>query len=130
MASIPLPDSDKTKLQLLKMKHHVVLYIDFKSPYSYLSLEPTFRLAETHDVNFEFRPFILNIPEVYGDLGSRDEQQWRKVRYLYKDVRHFANDRGLVIYGPEKIIDSRLAAICILFSQLKKQIQTLCDISI
>ena len=122
MASIPLPDSDKTKLQLLKMRHHVVLYIDFKSPYSYLSLEPTFRLAETHDVNFEFRPFILNIPEVYGDLGSRDKQQWRKVRYLYKDVRHFANDRGLVIYGPEKIFDSRLATIGMLFSQLKKQI--------
>ncbi|PPR37776.1 MAG: hypothetical protein CFH35_01289 [Alphaproteobacteria bacterium MarineAlpha9_Bin5] len=73
------------------MTSTITLYIDFKCPYSYLSLEPEFQLAETHDIDLQTRPFVSDIPGPYGDLKSRDELQSRKVRYLYQDVRRFAN---------------------------------------
>ena len=36
---------------------------------------------------------------------------WNKVKYLYLDCRRFANERGLIIRGPERLFDSRLSLI-------------------
>jgi len=52
-----------------------------------------------------------------GDLEQRPDRDWFKVRYLYADVRRFANERGLTIRGPQKIFDSRLALISGLYAE-------------
>src|SRR5260370_37475637 len=88
----------------------IKLYYDFKSPFTYLAMEPAYKLEETHCVRLRFIPLELAIREAYGgDLEQRAHRDWDKVRYLYMDMRRFANERGLIIRGPQKIFDSRLA---------------------
>ena len=85
-------------------------YYDFKSPFSYLALAPTLALEETHRVRIRFMAYPVDLKSAYGgELEQRTELHWAKVRYLYADARRFANDRGLVIRGPQKLFDSRLA---------------------
>lgn len=88
----------------------IKLYYDFKSPFTYLAMEPAYRLEETHRVRLRFIPHELAIQDSYGgELDQRRERDWNKVRYLYADVRRFANERGMIIRGPQKIFDSRIA---------------------
>jgi 2-hydroxychromene-2-carboxylate isomerase len=55
-------------------------------------------------------PYTVDLKSAYGgELEQRTELHWAKVRYLYADARRFANDRGLIIRGPKKLFDSRLA---------------------
>ncbi len=95
----------------------IKLYYDFKSPFTYLAMEPAYRLAETHRVRLRFIPLELAIREAYGgELEQRTQRDWDKVRYLYVDMRRFANERGMIIRGPQKIFDSRLALMGGLFA--------------
>ncbi|MGO9602320.1 MAG: 2-hydroxychromene-2-carboxylate isomerase [Candidatus Binataceae bacterium] len=88
----------------------VKLYYDYKSPFTYLAMDPAYRLEETHRVRLRYLPGELNVRGAFGgELDQRDERNWRKVRYLYLDARRYANARGLIIRGPQKIFDSRLS---------------------
>jgi 2-hydroxychromene-2-carboxylate isomerase len=51
-----------------------------------------------------------------GELEERPERDWRKVRYLYLDARRYANSRGMIIRGPQKIFDSKLSLMSGLFA--------------
>ena len=95
----------------------VIAYTDYKSPYAYLAKDPTYELADELGVTVDWRPFILDIPSAFGSLDVRTEAQWRKVKYLYQDVRRFANKRGLRVLGPKKVFDSTIAAIGMLYAQ-------------
>lgn len=95
----------------------IKLYYDFKSPFTYLAMEPAYRLEETHRVRLRFIPHELAIREAYGgELEQRAQRDWDKVRYLYMDMRRFANERGMIVRGPQKIFDSRLALISGLYA--------------
>jgi 2-hydroxychromene-2-carboxylate isomerase len=95
----------------------IKLYYDFKSPFTYLAMEPAYKLEETHRLRLRFIPLELAIREAYGgELEQRAQRDWDKVRYLYMDMRRFANERGLIIRGPQKIFDSRLALMGGLFA--------------
>jgi 2-hydroxychromene-2-carboxylate isomerase len=95
----------------------IKLYYDFKSPFTYLAMEPAYKLEETHRVRLRFIPLELAIREAYGgELEQRAQRDWDKVRYLYMDMRRFANERGMIIRGPQKIFDSRLALMSGLFA--------------
>jgi 2-hydroxychromene-2-carboxylate isomerase len=95
----------------------IKLYYDFKSPFTYLAMEPAFRLEETHRIRLRFIPLELAVREAYGgELEQRAQRDWDKVRYLYMDVRRFANERGIIIRGPQKIFDSRLALMSGLYA--------------
>jgi 2-hydroxychromene-2-carboxylate isomerase len=90
----------------------VKLYYDYKSPFTYLAMAPAYDLERTHRIRLRFIPFELDIRGVFGgDLDQRPEASWRKVRYLYLDARRYANARGLIIRGPQKIFDSRMSLI-------------------
>jgi len=72
---------------------------------------------ESHRVKLRYIPREIDIRATYGgELEQRPELTWRKIRYLYLDMRRFANERGLVIRGPQKIFDSRLSLISGLFA--------------
>jgi 2-hydroxychromene-2-carboxylate isomerase len=95
----------------------IKLYYDFKSPFTYLAMEPAYKLEETHRVHMRFIPLELAIRETYGgELEQRAQRDWDKVRYLYMDMRRFANERGMIIRGPQKIFDSRLALMSGLYA--------------
>ncbi len=88
----------------------IKLYFDYKSPFTYLAMEPAYRLEQTHRVRLRYLPCDFNPRKAYGgELEERTERDWRKVRYLYLDARRHANERGIIIRGPQKLFDSRLA---------------------
>ncbi len=88
----------------------IKFYYDFKSPFTYLALGPALALERSHRVTLRFIPRDFEPRVAYGgELEERQPHDWNKVRYLYEDVRRFANERGLIIRGPQKLFDSRLA---------------------
>lgn len=94
----------------------IKLYFDYKSPFAYLAKDEAYKLQEDYHVQIEWLPYVLNIPEALGDLHNRTQQQWRKIRYSYMDARRWANKRGLIVRGPQKIFDSSVAAIGMLYA--------------
>ncbi len=101
-------------------------YFDYKSPYAYLAQAELFDLAASGEVNIEWLPLTLDIPKYLGSAelddngdvvtASRNEHQWRRVKYSYMDCRREANRRGLTLRGPRKIFDSTFAHIGFLFA--------------
>ena len=109
------------------MNSALTVYIDFKSPYAYLAIEPARRLARELGITIDWRPFVLDIPSYLGSarLGktgevaqaSRSKDQWSGVKYAYYDCRRYANLRGMTIRGTVKIWDTDLAAVGMLWSK-------------
>ena len=105
----------------------LAVYIDFKSPYAYLAIEPTRRLASELQIEIDWYPFVLDIPSYLGsarldktgrvEQQSRSQEQWSGVKYAYYDCRRYANLRGLTIRGTEKIWDTNTAAIGMLWAK-------------
>ncbi|HJU11923.1 MAG TPA: DsbA family protein [Candidatus Binataceae bacterium] len=100
------------------MSEEIKFYYDYKSPFTYLAFAPALELETSHDVRLRFVPHELDVRSAYGgELKDRPERDWFKVRYLYADARRFANERGLIIRGPQKIFDSRRSLISGLYAQ-------------
>lgn len=95
----------------------IKLYFDYKSPFAYLAKDEAYKLEDEYHVCIEWLPYVLDIPEALGDLQTRTQQQWRKIRYLYMDARRWANKKGLTIKGPQKIFDSSIAAVGMLYAR-------------
>jgi 2-hydroxychromene-2-carboxylate isomerase len=95
----------------------IKFYYDFKSPFTYLALEPALELERSHRVSLRFLPRDFEPRVAYGgELEQRQPHDWNKVRYLYEDVRRFANQRSMIIRGPQKLFDSRLAMMSGIFA--------------
>lgn len=94
----------------------VTVYIDYKSPYAYLAKDPAYELERELGLRLKWLPYTLNIPDFLGTVEVRNPHNWRRVRYSYMDARRLANLRGLTIRGPQKIFDSSIAAIGMLFA--------------
>lgn len=103
------------------------LYIDYKSPYAYLAKDAAYRLQGETGVELDWLPYILDIPAYLGSAKvdgegrvleqDRNPHQWRRVKYSYMDVRREANRLGLTIRGTQKIWDSSLAGMGLLFAK-------------
>jgi 2-hydroxychromene-2-carboxylate isomerase len=95
----------------------IKFYYDFKSPFTYLALGPALAMERSHRVALRFIPRDFEPRVAYGgELEQRQPHDWNKVRYLYEDVRRFANERGMIIRGPQKLFDSRLAMMSGIFA--------------
>jgi len=105
----------------------LAVYIDLKSPYAYLAIDPTRAMARALEVPIDWRPFTLDIPSYLGSarLGRggevaasrRSAQQWSGVKYAYYDCRRYANLCGKTVRGTVKIWDSSLAGIAMLWAR-------------
>ncbi len=93
----------------------IKFYYDLKSPFTFLAFDPALDLERTHRVRIRFIPHVFDFDAYGGALEARNERDWRKVRYLYRDVRRFAGERGIIIRGPQRLFDSRLALMSGLF---------------
>jgi 2-hydroxychromene-2-carboxylate isomerase len=94
----------------------IKFYYDLKSPFTFLAFDPALGLERTHRVQIRFIPHVFDFEAYGGTLEARNERDWRKVRYLYRDVRRFASERGIIIRGPQRLFDSRLALMSGLFA--------------
>lgn len=101
------------------MSEILPFYIDFKSPYAYLAIAPTRLLERDFDVRLDWMPLTLNIPDYLDAVETRRPHAWRRVRYSYMDARRLANRVGLTIRGPQKIFDTRIASIALMFAKDK-----------
>lgn len=98
------------------MTNSITVYIDYKSPYAYLAMEPTRALARDFGLAITWRPYSLQIQDYLGAVDSRNAHQWRRVKYSYMDARRLANERSMIIRGPEKLFDSTIAHIGMLYA--------------
>ena len=115
----------------------LIHYFDYKSPYAYLAQEPTRRLGQELGVEIEWQPYTLDIPAYLGRaeldddgkdlIGTRNDHQWRRVRYAYMDCRREATKRGIVLRGPRKIFDSSIAHIAFLFGRGREGVERFHD---
>ena len=103
----------------------LIVYIDIKSPYAFVAIRPTLALEAELGMQFDWRPLTLNIPSYLGsarkkagkvvESSGRSPRVWNAIKYGYKDARRYAERQGLMLKGTEKIWDSRLANIAILW---------------
>ncbi len=100
------------------------VYIDFKSPYAYVAKDAIFALGDEFGVQIDWLPLTLNIGSYLGTArkesgrvveSNRSPRQWVAVKYAYMDCRRYANSRGLVLKGTQKIWDSSIGAIGLLY---------------
>ncbi len=105
----------------------VTVYTDYKSPYAYIAKDLIYRMAEETGAYLDWLPYTLDIPSYRGSAEvdgagkiiseNRTPHQWRQVRYAYMDCRREANKRGLILRGTQKIWDSSIAAIGLLWAK-------------
>ena len=50
----------------LKSEAPIIIYIDLKSPYAYLSIAPTRQMLTQLGLIADWRPFVLDIPSYLG----------------------------------------------------------------
>ena len=116
----------------------IELYIDHKSPYAYLAIEPAWQLERDFDVTLDWLPYTLDIADYLGsaEVGAdgailtenRSAHQWRRVKYSYMDARRYANLRGLTLRGPRKIWDSSLSGIAMLWAKRRGGVRPFNDV--
>lgn len=109
------------------MQKALKVYIDYKSPYAFIAKDPTYQLENEFGLEIDWYPLTLNIGSYLGtakkdDSGkvvenNRSPRQWLAVKYAYKDARRYAELRGLTLKGTQKIWDSSLAAIGMLWAK-------------
>lgn len=111
----------------LTSERALIAYVDFKSPYAYLAIQPTRDMARELGVKIDWRPLVLDIPSFLGSARldragnvveqKRSAEQWSWVKYTYFDCRRYANLRGITIRGTVKIWDTNLAAVGMLWAK-------------
>ena len=105
----------------------LIVYLDYKSPYAYLAVDPTITMADELGIEVDWRPFTLDIPSYLGSAKlnkegkvveeKRTAGQWAAVKYAYRDVRRYGSLRGIIVRGTVKIWDSSLAGIGMLWAK-------------
>lgn len=105
----------------------LIVYMDFKSPYAYLAKDPTYQLEDDFDIEIDWRPLTLDIPSYLGSAktdrkgkvteSKRSPRQWLAVRYAYMDAKRYARLKDMLLYGTQKIWDSSLASIGMLWAK-------------
>ncbi|MEO0981390.1 MAG: DsbA family protein [Pseudomonadota bacterium] len=114
-------------MQALESEAPLIVYIDVKSPYAFVAIQPTLALEADLGLQFDWRPLTLDIPSYLGSAkkkagkvveSKRSPAQWNTVRYGYRDARRYAERQGHVLKGTEKIWDSSIANIAILWVTL------------
>ena len=111
-------------MKALESDSRLVVYVDIKSPYAFVALEPTFAMEQRLGFQFDWRPLTLDIPSYAGSArkekgkvveSNRSPKKWLGIKYAYMDARRYAERQGYKLYGTEKIWDSSLANIGILW---------------
>lgn len=122
-----------TKFDPLQSTAPVIVYIDYKSPYAFVAKDLTYALSDKLGIAFDWRPVTLDIPSYLGsaklnkagkvESSNRTKSQWSGVKYAYADARRYAKRQGYALRGTEKIWDTRLIHIAMLWAKQQHQNQ-------
>ena len=103
-------------MDVLKSDSPLIVYLDVKSPYAFISVKPTLALERDLGLTFDWRPYTLDIPSYLGsarkekgavvESSGRSPKIWNAIRYAYRDARRYAEIQGYMLKGTEKIWDS------------------------
>lgn len=118
----------------------LAVYIDLKSPYAYIAVDPTRAMARALGVEIDWRPFTLDIPSYLGsaklakdgkkvESSKRTPEQWSGVKYAYRDARRYAALTGKTVRGTIKIWDSSRAGIAMLWAKKKGAFESFVDVA-
>lgn len=111
-------------MKALQSERPLIVYVDIKSPYAFVAIEPTLKLEASLGVQFDWRPLTLDIPSYLGSArksqgkvveSNRSPTQWNGIRYAYRDARRYVERQGHILKGTEKIWDSSIANIGIIW---------------
>lgn len=117
-------------IEPLKSASPLIVYVDVKSPYAFVAIEPTLALERELGLQFDWRPLTLDIPSYLGSArkkagkvveSNRSPSQWLGIRYAYKDARRYAQRQGHILKGTEKIWDSSAINIALLWVTLRQR---------
>ena len=112
------------------MSRTVDLWLDLKSPYSFVAKDPAYALEKETGVTLRLRPFTLDIASgVNPNDPAALQRGFRKIKYLYADVRRFAGPRGLTILGPKKIFDTKLVHMAWMYADRAGKGRALLDLA-
>lgn len=119
--------ADPATTHPLESDSPLICYLDIKSPYAYLAKDPTRQLERDFGIEIDWRPLTLNIPSFLGSArtdkkgkvveSKRSPRQWQSVRYAYMDAKRYARLKDILVYGPQKIWDSSLAGVAMLWTK-------------
>ena len=115
----------------------LIVYIDFKSPYAYLAIEPSRQMLARLGVVADWRPFVLDIPSYLGSAKlakdgkkvakqSRSREQWSGVKYAYFDCRRYANLAQKTLRGTVKIWNTDRLATAMLWLKRFETLEAQC----
>lgn len=118
----------------------LAVYIDLKSPYAYIAVDPTRAMASALGVEIDWRPFTLDIPSYLGsaklakdgkkvETANRTPEQWSGVKYAYRDARRYASLTGKTVRGTIKIWDSSRAGIAMLWAKRQGRFDEFVDVA-
>ena len=117
----------------LRSDSPLIVYMDIKSPYAYMALEPTYRLEDDFGIEIDWRPLTLDIPSYLGSArvdnkgrvteSKRSDEQWANVRYAYRDTKRTARHRNTILKGTVKIWDSSLAGIGLMWAKAHGRVE-------
>ncbi|MCB1686753.1 MAG: DsbA family protein [Pseudomonadales bacterium] len=109
----------------IRSQRPLIVYLDCKSPYAFIARKPTYQMAQTLGIDIDWRPLTLDIPSYLGSArldsagrvaeSQRSPGQWSAVKYAYRDARRYAGLQGYVLRGTEKIWDTSLIHIAMLW---------------
>lgn len=106
----------------------VDVFIDLRSPYSYLAIQSAFEMARKSDVQLDWWPFITDFQSAYGgEVEQRSPRDVAKLKYLYMDCRRMAQRQGLTIRATTKLWDATLASQAMLFAKARGRLWEFCD---
>jgi 2-hydroxychromene-2-carboxylate isomerase len=112
------------------MSRTIDLWLDLRSPYSFLAKDPAYALEQEFGVTLRLRPFALNLATIANLNDPKALQNGlRKVKYLYADARRFATPRGLTILGPKRIFDQTLAHLAWQYADRQGKGRALVDLA-
>ena len=102
----------------------LIVYVDIKSPYAFVAIKPILAMEARLGIHIDWRPLTLDIPSYLGSAkkskgkvvsSNRSASQWAGIKYAYKDARRYVERQGYILKGTEKIWDSSIANIGILW---------------
>lgn len=139
-----MPDPSSTlfppQFAHLRGDARLAVYLDLKSPYAWIAVQPTRDMARAAGVDIDWRPFTLDIPSYLGSAklatdgkkvasSNRTPEQWGGVKYAYRDARRYAMLTDKMLRGTIKIWDSSLAGIAMLWAKERGAFDQFLDIA-
>jgi len=119
-------------MKALASEAPLIVYIDIKSPYAFVAIKATLKMEAALGLLFDWRPLTLDIPSYLGSARKKDGKvveskrsaaQWNMVRYAYRDTRRYAEQQGYLLKGTQKIWDTRMVNISILWVSEKARVR-------